>query len=320
MIAAAVDDGTRTITKAFSRELRHASELLITKSIREMSLRDWIKLRAEIRDVTHSADTVLCLNHGALIAGSLFLRRGDHIRKIAICDWTRQFPSRRIDWRTRIYALVLRVLLKRYTAVYTPVAGMKAFYADQVAMQPIRYPLPYPDVDPSSAQGASDSLIKALFIGADIKRKSGDILLDLWKESRPAGAKLTFVTPVTPLGDWPDVNFCNNIKAFTQEHRDILASHTIFILASQREAYGFAALEALNFGQVVVTTEAAGISDLVRAAGGIVAPTPKEAVTQALQLMNCSEELIRRQQLCKAYMSGYQETFTKLMDHALGRN
>lgn len=318
IIAAAVDDGTRTIFNAFSRELRADSELLITASSRKMSLGDWMKLRSNVLEVTRTADTVVCLNHGALIVGALLLKRSRHKRIIGIGDWTRQFPSRRTDWRTLVYAHILRRLLNRFDAVCSPVSSMREFYADQIPMLPIKYPLPYPEISPNTAQDSRGAKPNALFIGADIKRKSGDVLLQLWNESPPAGATLTFVTPETPPGNWENVKFHNDIKPFTEAHREVLAGNSVFILASQREAYGFAALEALNFGLIVVTTEAAGISELVHAAGGIVAPTPKEAIRQALELLNNSDELLGRQRLCRDYMSGYQNNFRNLMDRALG--
>ena len=85
----------------------------------------------------------------------------------------------------------------------------------------------------------------------------------------------------------------------------MLEEHAIFILPTRHDAYGFAALEALNFGQVVVTTRFAGIASLVEEAGGLVGDSPEEAVRLAFGLAARPDEILRRRELCKSFMQSY---------------
>jgi len=319
VIASAVDHGTTTITNAFLRELDPCGTVLMKTDVRDLSRRAWINLRSEIMATTRSADVVLCLNHGAVIAGGLFVRHHRHQCTVGILEWTRQYPSRRKDWKTKLYAVLLTRILQRFTTVCSPVAGMRDFYASSARMAPIEYPLPYPEVTPVEPVWPIEGPVKALFIGADIRRKGGDILLNHWSTTPPYHAELSFVTPEKPEGNWDHVDFHHDIKPFTPEHCDLLKNHSVFILPSHRESYGYAALEALNFGQIVVTTQAAGIADLVRAAGGIVARTPEEAVHEALRLLGNRQEILERQKACHRFMMDYQKNFTRLMDDALDR-
>jgi hypothetical protein len=316
IIASAVDHGTRAINTSYVNKLSPSETYLIQHEIRELGLHEFLNLRSEIRRAAKSADVVLCLHHGAILASGLFLRQSKKRRLVGLLDWTRQYPSRRKERKIQAYAWFLLRILRRFSAVCSPVAGMRDFYAPSIQMLPILYPLPYPDVDLESQDLHDDGITRVLFIGADIQRKGGDILLRQWQQQAPATSHLTFVAPECPVGEWRHVEFINNIKPFTPEHRKLLESHSVFVLPSHREAYGYAALEALNFGQVVVTTENAGVSRLVAEAGGIVGKTSEDAVRLAMELLQQPEEIARRRAVCRSFMAGYEQRFHELIKGA----
>ncbi len=316
IIASAVDHGTRAINTSFISKLAPSETYLITDEIRELGLHGFLNLRSEILRVAKSADVVLCLHHGAILASGLFLRHSKQRRLVGIFDWTRQYPSLRRERKIRAYAWFLLRILRRFSAVCSPVAGMRDFYAPSIQMQPILYPLPYPDVDLESPDLHDDHITRVLFIGADIQRKGGDILLRQWQEQAPNTSRLSFVAPECPTGEWRHVEFINDIKPFTPEHRKLLENHSVFVLPSHREAYGYAALEALNFGQVVVTTKNAGISGLVAEAGGIVGKSSEDAVRLAMELLQQPEEIARRRAACRSFMAGYEQRFHELIQSA----
>lgn len=291
--------------------------VLLERDTRGMGLSDWLGLRTEILAKTSSADVVICLNHGAVLAGGLILGHHSKRRLVGIFEWSRQYPSRRRGLKTRMYAFFLKFILKRYSAVCSPVSGMRDFYAPTIRMLPILYPLPYADFNQTASLEKPDQDAKVLFIGADIQRKGGDLLLSQWQRHAPLAAHLSFVTPSPPEGDWPNVRFLHDIKPFTPEHRDLLESHTIFVLPSHRESYGFAALEALNFGHVVVTSASAGIAGLVAEAGGIVGKSPEDAIRLAMELVGQPAEIARRRAACRSFMAGYHQRFQDMMRAAL---
>ena len=318
LIANVVDHGTASITESYRRELNPDQQIKITQGVKQLGLRGWFNKGMEIRHAAETADVVICLNHGALVLGSLFIRRRRHLRMVAITDWTRAFPSRRRDLYIRIYNHVYAWIARRFDAVFCPAPGLRQCYQGMIEMRDTLYPLPYPDITPDQWPDIGDISNKLLYIGANIKRKAGDVLLRMWEAAPPADSRLTFVAPHTPK-DAPQekVLYLNHIKANTTEHRDLLEQHSIFILPTRHDAYGFAALEAINFGQVVVTTQFAGIASLVQAAGGLVGDSPEQAIEMAFHLAANPEDLKRRRHLCRQFMDSYPEDLANHLSRIL---
>jgi hypothetical protein len=148
-------------------------------------------------------------------------------------------------------------------AIFSPAPGLRECYKNLVSFEDILYPIPYPEVLPNQWREPDVSPVKLLFIGANLRRKAGDVLIDKWRMKAPKNCTLTIVSPEAKGSPPAGAVFLNGITSNTPEHKLLLEEHAIFILPTRRDAYGFAALEALNFGQVVVTTQFAGIASLV---------------------------------------------------------
>lgn len=319
LVANVVDHGTKSITESYARELKPYSTIEIPLGVKQLGIRAWVRHGLRLRQSARECDVVVCLHHGALFLGAIFLPGGRSMRKVAVTDWTRAFPSRRRDLYIRIYNRVYAILTKRFDAVFSPAPGLRECYAGLVPMRDTIYPLPYPEITPAKWPEINLEPVSMLYIGANIRRKAGDVLLDLWRQERPPGYNLTFVSPAAK-GEAPDgVKFLDAIEANTPQHRQLLENHAIFILPTRHDAYGFAVLEALNFGQVVVTTRFAGIASLVEEAGGLVGNTPEEAVRLAFNLASNPDELIRRRELCRAFMTRYPERFKGRLNELLDK-
>ena len=318
LVANVVDHGTRSITESYARELKPTQTIEIPLGVRQLGFRAWRDLGLSLRRSARDADVVVCLHHGALFLGALFLPRSRKLRRVAVTDWTRAFPSRRRDLYIRCYNRVYALLVRAFDAIYSPAPGLRQCYESMIDMRPTLYPLPYPEVTPGKWPDHSKEGVSILYIGANIKRKAGDVLLEMWKTDRPAGCDLSFVSPTPPEGAIDGVSFLTNINANTPEQRVLLETHSIFLLPTRHDAYGFAALEALNFGQVVVTTTAAGIASLVAEAGGLVGESPEEAVRMAFDLAANPTELATRRERCRDFMLGYPALVRKHLDEILG--
>jgi glycosyltransferase involved in cell wall biosynthesis len=319
LVSAVVDHGTRSIAEAYQRELQPYRMVGIPNSLASLGWKGMLALRKELTTAAEGATSIVCLHHGALIAVALLMQRRKGVKRFAVLDFTRAFPSRRQDRYIRIYNPIFNRLLKRFDSVFSPARKFCEFYQEEhrIPVAETFYPLPYPDhlgsEDPPSASP------RLLFIGADYQRKGGDLILDAWAKHPPAGATLTFVCPNPPEINLPGVEFLTKIKAATPEHLSILQSHDVFILPSRREAYGYAALEALNFGQVVVTSKQTGIAPHVEDAGGIVGDSPEEAVEQALTLLSRPDDIADRRARIRAFMAGYPQRFDRCRDLLSGR-
>jgi glycosyltransferase involved in cell wall biosynthesis len=309
LIAHTVDHGTRSIADAYERMLSPWRRFDVTAGLKQMGFLRWLRCGLEIRRTARDADVVISLHHGALCLGALFLPKFGKLRRVAITDWTRAFPSRRRDLYIRTYNMVYAVLCKGHHAVFSPAPGLRRCYEGLVAMRPTIYPLPYPEIRPSDWPERQHPVVGILYVGANIRRKGGDVLLSKWRDERPCGAKLTFVSPHAPAesSESAGVEFLTNISANTPEHRRLFEQNDIFLMPTRHDAYGFAALEAINFGLIVVTTEAAGIAELVREAGGLVGQTPEEAVELAFQLAQDTDNIRLRRAKVARFMADYPE-------------
>jgi hypothetical protein len=318
MITAMVDHGTRSISNAYRRDMNPYQMVEIPGSLASLGWKGILALRREIISAAKQADMVLCLHHGGLIAAALLLPKRRGLRQCAVLDWTRAFPSLRQDRYIKFYNPIFNRLMKRFDALGAPARKFCDFYQKThgVAVRETLYPLPYPEQ--LSQPLRTNEVPRLLFIGADFQRKAGDVLLDRWAERKPPGRQLTFVCPNPPETCLKDVDFLTHIQAGTPEHLEILQSHDVFVFPSRREAFGYAALEALNFGQVVVTTRQAGIAQLVEEAGGIIGETPEEVVDLAFQLAADPNEVRRRRERIRQFMSGYPARLEADLDFLRG--
>lgn len=314
LVSATVDHGTRSITDAYERDLKPFRFVPIPSSLEALGWKGMMALRRELIEAAEGADSIVCLHHGALIAVALLMPRRKKVKRSTVIDWTRAYPSLRKDRYIRFYNPIFNRLLGRFDAVCSPARNFCEFYRNEHRIPLIEtlYPLPYPEHLGGELLPAPQP--RLLFIGADFQRKGGDLLLDRWSARPPEGATLTFVCPNPPEVELPRARFLTHIKTRTPEHLEILRSHDVFILPSRREAYGYAALEALNFGQVVVTSRQAGIAPLVEDAGGIIGDTPEDAVDRALALLDRPDEVRERQARIRAFMAAYPERLDACLD------
>lgn len=310
LIASTVDDGTTSITHAFRQVLAPQRFIGISQEMKTMKPADLIHWCREIRAAAFDSDHVICLNHGGLILGGAFLPRKKFLSLTGMTNWTRAFPSRKKDINTRIHTFLYLKLLKRFDKIFAPPPDLREFFRDQYGfkIEPILLPPPYGEVEFGLPWSASTP-VQILFIGTDFRRKGGHILLRQWAEANLDNAHLTVVTPNLEKTGLNNITHLNDIQARTDRHYELLSKNHIFILASSREAYGFAALEAMNFGQIVVTTRNAGIASLVELSGGIVEDTQEQAVAAAIELSKKPSEIMHRQKQIRQHMLEYRRNF-----------
>jgi glycosyltransferase involved in cell wall biosynthesis len=312
LITNVVDLGTRSIATAYVRELGgEDSELIeIPSGIKSLGLRNWIQTIRQARALAKNSELVVCLHHGAIMMGSWFLPKSKNRRVVGIADWTRAHPSMRTGLYISLYNRFYSWSLKRLSQVFTISENLRCYYSGMVDMDITVCPLPFPETKP---ENWSDSRIdgSVLYVGAAIKRKAGDVLLNMWETNPPAGGKLSFVSPMDLKRTIDGVIFHTDIKAGTPAHRELFDKHEIFLLPTRRDSFGLAVLEAMNLGLVPVTTRMAGVSFLVEAAGCPVGATPEEAIKLAFELVENPEKLSECRKKLKAFMTDYPERFAE---------
>jgi glycosyltransferase involved in cell wall biosynthesis len=106
------------------------------------------------------------------------------------------------------------------------------------------------------------SLPRILFVGGDFYRKGGEVLLDAFQSLQPGRAELVLVTR-TELPIRPGMRVYNHMQPNSPELIQLYQSCDIFVLPTQAEAFGIAAVEASAAGLPVIATRVGGLRDIV---------------------------------------------------------
>jgi hypothetical protein len=304
LVAGAVDYGTRSITAVLERYLEPCETLKVGGGARALGIMGLLHLRRKLAEFDRPNGILLCAFHAPVLAGA-FLSARRKGRLFAINAWTAGHPSLRRGLGMSLYNHLYAHVPRRFDRYFSHSESFREFHKKLGAAKIEPFLVPLPCQPPQLAEREPTAPLRVLYIGADFKRKGGDLLLDAWGQAAPADAKLTFVCPNPPRSDVRGVTFLRNIRSGTPEHRHVLENHDVFVLPTFRDEYGYAALEALTFGQVVVTTLAAGVCTVVKEAGGIVSCSPAEAVAAVLELCNKKELIGQKRAALPRYLANY---------------
>lgn len=146
------------------------------------------------------------------------------------------------------------------------------------------------------------------FVGAQMDRKGGWRLLDLWRRRLRDRATLTLVT-ADDVPSEPGLKVLNDIRPGDGRIWDVLRSSAIFAFPSEIDQFPNAVLEAMAAGIPVVAFRTAAIPEMVTdgLAGLLVDPGDYESLAAALERLLDSEEL--RSQMGAAARSRALERF-----------
>jgi glycosyltransferase involved in cell wall biosynthesis len=154
--------------------------------------------------------------------------------------------------------------------------------ADKIAVIPPgvnvdqwRRPMPrVPHADP----------VKILFVGGDLKRKGGLVLLDAFRALRHLGLELHLVTK-DRLPPEPSVLIYNNLEANSQPLKDLYHTCDIFALPTFGDTFAMVLSEAGASGMAIISTNMAAIPEFVRdgETGLTVSAGDEVSLTRALR-------------------------------------
>jgi glycosyltransferase involved in cell wall biosynthesis len=126
---------------------------------------------------------------------------------------------------------------------------------------------------------------KVLFVGGDLKRKGGDILLKAWPELKDQ-CSLTMMTN-NPAAAIDGINFLPGVQYGTSFHKRTFEEHDILILPTKIDAYPQVIGEAAAAGLAVITTKfALGAKEVIEnGITGFIADSPEESIQQLKRLL-----------------------------------
>jgi glycosyltransferase involved in cell wall biosynthesis len=129
-----------------------------------------------------------------------------------------------------------------------------------------------------------DGPIKILFVGADLERKGGVVLLNAFRALRHSGLELHLVTK-DQVAPEPNVFIYNNLQANSQPLKDLYHTCDIFALPTFGDCLPMVLSEAGASGMAIISTNVAAIPEIVRnGETGLTVPAGDVvSLTQALR-------------------------------------
>lgn len=126
--------------------------------------------------------------------------------------------------------------------------------------------------------------VKILFVGGDLERKGGLVLLEAFRALRHLGPELHLVTK-DRLAPEPGVFIYNNLAANSQPLKDLYHTCDIFALPTFGDCLPMVLSEAGASGMAIISTNVAAIPEIVRngETGLTVRAGDAVALTQALR-------------------------------------
>jgi glycosyltransferase involved in cell wall biosynthesis len=105
--------------------------------------------------------------------------------------------------------------------------------------------------------------VKILFVGGDLKRKGGLVLLEAFRALRHLGLELHLVTK-DRLPPEPGLFIYNNLEANSQPLKDLYHTCDIFALPTFGDTFALVLSEAGAAGMAIISTNMAAIPEFVR--------------------------------------------------------
>lgn len=135
-------------------------------------------------------------------------------------------------------------------------------------------------------QNHSGRRVRLLFVGGDLNRKGGHLLIDAFRKLPPDKSELILVTR-TPISEEPGITVRNDLAANSPELIELYQTSDIFVFPTQAEAFGIAAVEASAAGLPVVATKVGGLEDIVLHGntGFLSEPNDSDCLISSLQLL-----------------------------------
>lgn len=131
-----------------------------------------------------------------------------------------------------------------------------------------------------------DGPLRILFVGGDLYRKGGDLLLRAFQALPPGMAELILVTR-TPVPRTEGIRSFHNLQPNAPELLALFQTADVFVLPTAAEAFGIAAAEASAAGLAAIVTGVGGLTDIVvdGETGFLMPPGDLETLVARLRLL-----------------------------------
>lgn len=257
-------------------------------------LRGYLQTRAGLQQGPHDALFFLTHNPAVFQPGAL--------ARTPTVLWTDVTPDQ-LDRQARDYehklgpgplqrlkrARVLRTFqLARFCVGWSEWA--RRSFVEDYGIAPERTAVIEPGVDlsnwkaPPARAAAEGRALKVLFVGGDLKRKGGDLLIDVFRNSLRGRCELDIVTR-DPLEPEPGLRVHRGLTPGSEPLLRLYREADLFALPTRADCHSIASLEAMAMGLPVVSTRVGGIPEVIveGVTGRLIAPGDGAALEEALR-------------------------------------
>ena len=142
----------------------------------------------------------------------------------------------------------------------------------------------------------SAEAVKLLFVGRDFERKGGPLLLSAFADRLERGRYELDVVTKAPLPSLPGLHVHNELPANSDALRRLYSAADIFVLPTQWDTFGIAAIEAMAAGLPVVASNLNALPEIVAdGVSGILVPQRDgDALADAIEQLGADPALRRR--------------------------
>jgi glycosyltransferase involved in cell wall biosynthesis len=125
---------------------------------------------------------------------------------------------------------------------------------------------------------------RILFIGGDLHRKGGDLLIECFRTHLRGQCELDLVTR-TPVHSEPGIHVHAGIEPHSPEWRRLWREAGVFIFPSKLETFGIVLVEALAFGVPVISSDAGAAREILDDgnAGIVLAKMTSDSLAAAIR-------------------------------------
>ncbi len=146
---------------------------------------------------------------------------------------------------------------------------------------------------PDPAARSAHNPIKILFVGGDFNRKGGPVLQAAFQALRVGSAELHLVTR-SPAPHGAGICTHHDLQPNQPELIELFQQSDVFVLPTEAEAFGIAALEASATGLPLIATQVGGLNDIVveGETGYLIKPGDVSTLTDRLRRL-CGDAPLR---------------------------
>jgi len=156
----------------------------------------------------------------------------------------------------------------------------------------------------AAARATHEGPLRVLFVGNEVERKGLGTLVDA--VGRLEGEAILDVVSTDPVPESDLVRPHRNVKARTEQLRDLYATADVLALPTRADAVPWVVLEAMAAGLPVVASDVGAIGELVGDSGELVQPDDPEQLAAALRRLADPE---RRRRLGARALERVRESY-----------